>query len=71
MRAPDYDWGDLVYFAGLLAGLGLTCAVLPRVGVTHQLACLIGGLLVGAGIGYFLEQRFRAWTGMVKRERRD
>jgi hypothetical protein len=67
MKAPNYDWGDLVYYAGLLLGLGLSYTLVPQFGVTNDIACLIVGVLAGAGIGYYLETQFRARTGLTKR----
>jgi hypothetical protein len=67
MNSPNYDWGDLVAFVGLLIGLGISWVALPLFGVTHKLALLLVGTFLGAGIGYYIERWFRAQTGLRKR----
>jgi hypothetical protein len=58
VKAPNYDWSDLVAYVGLLAGLGISWVVMPLLGFEHQIAKMVVGVLLGAGIGYFARQAF-------------
>jgi hypothetical protein len=48
----DYDIRDLARYAGFIVGCSGTFVLLGFLGVEMHLVKLIGGVVVGAGLGY-------------------
>ncbi len=58
MSGPGYTEKDLYYYGGLMGGIALAFIVLGRLGVHNTIVRLIIGLIVGVGLGWFLEKSF-------------
>jgi hypothetical protein len=58
MQAPQYTVNDLVYWMGMFAGIIVVFLIGRPYGV-HRLLLLLGGLAVGAGLGFGMERIYR------------
>lgn len=57
MKAPEYTFKDLIYYAGLFLGIIGTYLILQSMGI-NPIVRLIVGLVVGVGIGWGLERLY-------------
>ena len=62
MKGPGYTVKDLVYYTGMFSGIILVFAAAKPYGI-QPIFCFIGGLIVGAGLGWMAEQIYeKNWT---------
>jgi hypothetical protein len=54
-QGPGYTINDLVYWGGLMAGLGVTYLALKPLG-WHPIVQLLLSLVAGVGVGYVCEK---------------
>jgi hypothetical protein len=58
-KGPGYTVNDLVYWSGMIAGIVGVVTIGRSYGV-NQLVLLIGGIVLGAGLGFTLERAYRS-----------
>jgi hypothetical protein len=57
-KGPGYTVNDLVYWTGMMGGIIAVVLTGRQYGV-NQIILLIGGLVVGAGLGFVMERAYR------------
>jgi len=58
MSGPGLSEKDLYYYGGLFAGIIIAYVGLTRLGVHNTFVRLVVGLILGVGLGWFLERTF-------------
>ena len=59
-RKQEYTLSDLFYYGGLFSGIIASYKILESQGVESQLIRLIVGLVVGIGMGWFLQNVYES-----------
>jgi hypothetical protein len=58
IKGPGYTINDLMYWSGMIGGIVAVVLIGRQFGV-QQIFLLIGGVVVGAGLGFSLEWFYR------------
>ncbi len=58
IKSPGYTINDLMYWSGMIAGIVTVVLIGKQYGI-DRIFLLIGGIVLGAGLGYTLEMAYR------------